>query len=115
MLKPHSGNGRERAAWAWRSPTGAASEPFLEGIRPWLRIKNKQCENALQMIGVLQRSRRTLGPKPLPAPWLALQEQHYWVQRELNHRGNQPFEAKAMHSPRQIGRQRANATHTEAS
>jgi hypothetical protein len=34
------------------------------------------------------------------------QEQHYWRQRELNHRGNQPFVAAAMHSPRAIHRLR---------
>jgi hypothetical protein len=101
-----TGRGQAQPAWAWRSPTGLASQPFLTGIRPWLRIKSKQCENALAMIDVMQKSRYTLGPKRIPASWLAVQEKHYWIQRELNHRGNQPFEAKPMHSPRKIKRER---------
>jgi len=28
----------DRPAWAWRSPTGTSAEPFLRGVRPWLRI-----------------------------------------------------------------------------
>lgn len=84
------------------------AEPFLRGIRPWLRIKASQCDNALSMIEVLKRSRYTLGRKHLPIAWLALQEQHYWRQRELNHRGIQAFAAKPMHSPRRIKRERTN-------
>jgi hypothetical protein len=63
------------------------------------------------MIDLLQRGRRTLGRAPLPQAWLAEQENHYWIQRELNHRGTDPFVAKAMHSPRQIHRDRAAETY----
>jgi hypothetical protein len=94
--------GNVRPSWAWRSPTGFSAKPFLNGIRPWLRIKRPQCDNALAMIDLLQRGRRTLGPYALPQTWLAEQEKHYWTQRELNHRGAQPYEAKPMHSPRKI-------------
>jgi hypothetical protein len=59
------------------------------------------------MINVLQRGRRTLGRAPLPQAWLEEQEKHYWIQRELNHRGTDPFVPRPMHSPRQINRQRA--------
>jgi hypothetical protein len=79
---------------------------FLTGIKPWLRIKKLQCDNALLMADLLTRSRRTLGPHPMPAAWLDEQEKHYWMQRELNHRGAEPFVAKPMHSPRKIHRQR---------
>ncbi len=89
----------------WRCSTRIA-KPFLEGIRPWLRIKSRQCDNALAMVGLLYRSRHTLGPYPLPAEWLAEQEQLYWIQRELNHRCSAGFVKKAMHSPRQVHRQR---------
>jgi hypothetical protein len=98
--------GHARLAWSWRSPTGTTAESFLRGIRPWLLIKANQCDNALTMIDVLKLSRYTLGRKQLPAEWLDRQEQHYWRQRELNHRGNQPFVAKPMPSPRRINRLR---------
>jgi len=98
--------GLARQSWTWRSRTGQGAEPFLRGIRPWLRLKAKQCDNALEMIALLRRSRRTLGPYPLPAEWLAEQEQIYWLQRELNHRGTALFVRKPMHSPRQIHRER---------
>jgi hypothetical protein len=98
--------GRARACWNWRSPTGLSASPFLTGIRPWLRIKRPQCDNALVMIDLLQRGRRTLGRAPLPQSWLDEQEKHYWIQRELNHRGTDFFTAKPMHSPRQISRER---------
>jgi hypothetical protein len=100
---PFSG-GNARPSWSWRSPTGTGAEPFLLGIQPWLRLKQLHCENALEMIRILKRSRYTLGPKFLPASWLSDQESCYWRQRELNHRGNAPFVAKAMHSSRQIHR-----------
>lgn len=58
------------------------------------------------MIELLKRSRYTLGPKFLPVEWLTMQEEHYWIQRKLNHRGNEAFEAKPMHSPRRIHRER---------
>jgi hypothetical protein len=103
------GQGNERPSFSWRSPTGTASEPFLTGIRPWLRIKGAQCDNALEMISVLKLSRYKLGRRTLPAEWLAEQERHYWIQRELNHRGNKPFVATAMHSPRRINRERIEA------
>jgi hypothetical protein len=106
VAMPSGGHGKARLAWAWRSPTGLSATAFLSGIRPWLRIKTKQCDNALAMVDVLQKSRYTLGPKRIPESWLAVQERHYWIQRELNHRGNQPFEAKPMHSPRKIKRER---------
>jgi hypothetical protein len=99
-----------RPSWCWRSPTGFSAKPFLNGIRPWLRIKGQQCDNALAMIDLLQRGRRTLGRAPLPQAWLDEQEKHYWVQRELNHRGTDAFEAKPMHSPRKINRLRATAS-----
>jgi hypothetical protein len=97
-------------AWNWRSPTGQSAEFFLRGIRPWLRIKGRQCDNALEMIALLRRSRRTLGPYPMPKEWLEQQERLYWIQRELNHRGNAAFVKKPMHSPRKINRERAIAT-----
>ena len=64
------------------------------------------CDNALTMIGLLRRSHRTLGPYPMPKAWLEEQERHYWKQRELNHRGNEAFVAKPMHTPRKIHRLR---------
>jgi hypothetical protein len=96
--------------WNWRCPTGLSAKPFLTGIRPWLRIKGPQCANALDMIDLLQRSRRTLGRNPLPQAWLDEQEKHYWIQRELNHRGTEAFVAKPMHSPRKIHRARLSST-----
>jgi hypothetical protein len=86
------------------------AEPFLRGIRPWLRIKAKQSDNALAMIALLRRSRRTLGPYPMPPEWLAEQEHLYWIQRELNHRGTAVFSRTAMHSPRKIHRERSAAS-----
>jgi hypothetical protein len=62
------------------------------------------------MIGLLQRGRRTLGPYPLPVAWLGEQEKLYWIQRELNHRGTDPFVAKPMHSPRKIHRLRLSSS-----
>ncbi len=107
VVKARSTDVRARQAWHWRCPTGLSARPFLTGIRPWLRIKVKQCDNALVMIEVLQRSRRTLGRGVrLPDDWLALQERHYWIQRELNHRGTVVFERRAMHSSRAIHRNR---------
>jgi hypothetical protein len=100
------GQGRARQCWNWRSPTGLSAKAFLSGIRPWLRIKGRQCDNALVMIDLLQRGRRTLGRAPLPQEWLDEQEEHYWLQRELNHRGTDVFERKEMHSPRRIHRER---------
>ena len=102
-----------RTAWAWGSPSGLAATPFLIGIRPWLRIKLRQCDNALAMAAVLQRSRYTLGRRRLPEAWLADQEQHYWIQRKLNHRGMRPFEAKPLYAPREVSRQRAIAAQIE--
>jgi hypothetical protein len=95
-----------RDSWTWRGPTGTRAEPVLVGIRPYLRIKQRQCDNALVMIGLLRRSRRTLGPHPMPQAWIEEQEKHYWIQRELNHRGSAAFVAKPMHSPRKIHRAR---------
>jgi hypothetical protein len=95
-----------RQCWNWRCPTGSSAIPFLNGIRPWLRIKGPQCTNALDMIQLLQRSRRTLGRRSLPQAWVDDQEKLYWIQRELNHRGSAPFVAKPMHSPRKINRER---------
>jgi hypothetical protein len=96
---------RARASWTWRCSTSGA-RVFLAGIKPWLRIKNLQCNNALLMAELLMRSRRTLGRNPLPRAWLAEQEDLYWRQRELNHRGTGLFIAEPMHSPRRIHRQR---------
>jgi len=98
----------ERAAWQWRVATTLA-KPFLNGIRPWLRVKSAQCNNALAMIELFKRSHRTLGRHPIPAQWLAEQEQLYWTQRQLNHRGTTDFIRKPMHSPRRISRERAQA------
>ncbi len=67
------------------------------------------------MIALLYRSRRTLGPYPLPPEWLAEQEHLYWIQRELNHRGTAAFVKKPMHSPRQIHRIRALAAGNQTS
>lgn len=99
-----------RASWNWRCPTGLSAKPFLSGIRPWLRIKCSQCDNALEMIDLLQRGRRTLGRAPLPQAWLDEQEKLYWIQRKLNHRGTEAFEAKPMHSPRKIHSARLNSS-----
>ena len=63
------------------------------------------------MIDLLQRGRRTLGRAPLPQAWLDEQEEHYWIQRELNHRGTDFFVARPMHSPRKISRERARAAN----
>jgi len=101
--------GLARDAWNWRSPVGQSAESFLRGIRPWLRIKTKQCDNALAMIELLRRSRRTLGPNPMPRAWLEQQERLYWIERELNHRGSGAFVKEPMHSPRRINRDRAIA------
>jgi hypothetical protein len=106
-----TGQGLARPSWTWRCSTGLAAKPFLTGIRPWLRIKGPQCDNALTMIDLLQRGRRTLGRAPLPQAWLDEQEMHYWKQRELNHRGTSVFARRPMHSPRQINRQRALAAN----
>jgi hypothetical protein len=102
--------GGARPMWNWRCPTGLAAKPFLNGIRPWLRVKPLQCDNALAMIDLLQRGRRTLGPYPLPQAWLDDQEKHYWIQRELNHRGTDEFVAKPMHSPRKIHQARLSSS-----
>ena len=102
---PGRGSGA-RASWTWRGPTGTRAEPFLNGVRPYLRLKESQCDNALLMIGLLRRSRRTLGPYPMPQAWIDEQERHYWIQRELNHRGTAAFVPKPMHSPRKIHRAR---------
>jgi hypothetical protein len=103
--------GRARMSWDWRCPTGHSAKPFLLGIQPLLRIKKAQCKNALAMIDLLQRSRRTLGREPLPQAWLEEQEKLYWVQRKLNHRGSDPFVARPMHSPRKINRARLAAAN----
>jgi hypothetical protein len=103
------GSRRGQPCWNWRCPTGFSAKPFLNGIRPWLRIKRAQCDNAVVMIDLLQRGRRTLGRAPLPQAWLEEQEKLYWIQRELNHRGSDPFVAKPMHSPRKVHRARALA------
>jgi hypothetical protein len=103
------GQERARPAWHWRCPTGISAKPFLLGIQPWLRIKGPQCVNALAMIDLSARSRRTLGPYPLPREWLAEQEALYWIQRKLNHRGNADFIKQPMHSPRRINREKAAA------
>jgi len=95
-----------RSGWTWRLATTGA-KPFLSGLRPWLRIKDRQCHNALAMAELLARSRRTLGRAPLPPEWLDEQEKLYWVQREVNHRGKSEFVARPMHSPRRISRERA--------
>ena len=78
----------------------------MTGIRPFLRIKGMQCDNALAMVQVLRRSRRTLGRNFLPLAWLEEQESLYWKQREMNHRGNEEFVRRAMPSPRKINRER---------
>ncbi len=73
------------------------------------RIKGPHCDNALEMIEVMKLSRYTLGRRQLPEEWLARQEQHYWLQRELNHRGTHAFVAEPMHSPRRIHSARLNS------
>ncbi|HXC76620.1 MAG TPA: hypothetical protein VNU19_06170 [Candidatus Acidoferrum sp.] len=105
--------GRARVSWNWRAPTGISAQPFLTGIRPWLRLKGPQCGNALAMIEVLRRSRRTLGREFLPQAWLDEQEKLYWIQRQLNHRGSDEFVARPMHSPRKINRERAKSATVE--
>jgi hypothetical protein len=101
---------RARPSWTWRC-TGPKAKIFLNGIRPWLRIKPEQCANGLVMIELLQRGKRTLGRAPLPQSWLDEQETHYWIQRELNHRGTAEFVKKPMHSSRQIHRIRTLAVN----
>lgn len=105
VLSPLRG-GLAKDSWTWRCPTGQRAQPFLEGIRPYLRLKQAQCDNAIHMCDLLKRSWRTLGPNKMPATWRAEQEIAYWRNRELNHRGNTEFVRKAMHSPRQIHRAR---------
>jgi hypothetical protein len=107
VASSHSG-GNARPSWAWRI-SGTGCETFLRGLRPMLRIKGPQCDNALEMIEVIKRSRYTLGRKFMPPEWLELQEKHYWIQREMNHRGSLPYEAVPMHSPRKIHRARGYA------
>jgi hypothetical protein len=102
-------NTRDSPAWHWRVATTLA-KPLLNGVRPWLRIKTRQCDNALAMADLLRRSRRTLGPYPMPVDWISEQEQLYWTQRQLNHRGSSTFVRKPMHSPRKINRERLAAT-----
>jgi hypothetical protein len=58
------------------------------------------------MIDLLQRGRRTLGRAPLPQTWLDEQEELYWLQRQLNHRGTSAFAKLPMHAPRHIKRAR---------
>lgn len=101
--------GLARPSWTWRSPTGISAEPFLTGIRPWLRLKAEQCDNALEMIELLRPGRRLGRGKRLPAEIRILQEERYWIQRQLNHRGSEPFVPRPMHSPRKIKRARAQA------
>src|SRR5260370_29982423 len=67
---------RASPAWSWRC-TGPKAKSFLNGIRPWLRIKSKQGDNPLVMVELLQRGKRTLGRAPLPQSWLDEQEMHY--------------------------------------
>jgi len=105
---------QSRESFHWRCATRIA-KPFLTGMRPWLRIKGPQCDNALEMIELLQRSFRTLGRRPIPSQWLAQQEELYWIQRQLNHRGTANFVKTPMHSSRRIHRERENerSGHTE--
>jgi hypothetical protein len=98
--------GLARPAWHWRAPTGTSAEPFLRGLRPWLRLKGTQCDNALAMIELLRPGRRLGKGRRLPEAIRIEQERHYWMQRELNHRGSADFEPKAMHSSRKIHRDR---------
>ena len=106
------GHDNARQAWNWRAPTGISAKSFLLGIEPWLRVKPAQCSNALAMIELMARSRGTLGPYKMPPEWIEKQENLYWIQRKLNHRGNAEFVKQAMHSPRRISRERAQAaTH----
>lgn len=49
-----------------------------------------------------------MGREPLPKVWLDEQEKHYWIQRELNHRGTTEFTQKPMHSPRKVHCARLN-------
>jgi hypothetical protein len=106
VVASSSRQGLARAGWTWRCATVLA-KPFLEGLRPWLRIKSLQCDNALAMVDLLRRSHRTLGRRPMPPEWLAEQEQLYWIQRQLNHRGTAIFVKRPMHSPRKINRARS--------
>ena len=104
-----NGNEHSRQAWYWRCPTGISAKPFLLGIQPWLRVKQAQCANALAMIELMARSRKTLGPYKMPPEWIDAQENLYWIKRKLNHRGSAEFVKPAMHSPRRISRERAQA------
>ena len=107
--------GLARASWTWRAPTGASAKPFLTGIRPWLRLKIEQCENAIAMIDLLAPGRRLGRGRRLPPEIRSQQEELYWIQRELNHRGSASFQAVPMHSPRQIHRERLAAQASLAS
>src|SRR5438094_1531424 len=59
VAMPFSG-GKARPSWAWRSPTGTSAEPCVGGINRWLQLKQGQCQNALETIEVLKRSRYRL-------------------------------------------------------
>jgi hypothetical protein len=83
--------------WIWRSPTGVEAKPFLVGIRPWLRIKSKQCDNAVTMIALLQERRRTHGRVVQLGAWNSRLETLYWIQRRLNHRGRAEFVGQPRH------------------
>jgi len=61
--------GAGRDSWTWRCGSGIA-RTFLVGIRPWLRIKQAQCDNAIVMLELLLRAKRTLGPYRIPQAWL---------------------------------------------
>lgn len=97
--------GHAQRAWNWRAPTGTSALSFLNGLRPWLRIKGAQCDNALAMIELLRPGRRLGKGRQLPQSIRDKQEQLYWLQREMNHRGSARFVRKPMHSPRKINRE----------
>jgi len=106
IVRTSAQGGHARPSWNWRAPTGKSALPFLTGLRPWLRIKTVQCDNALEMIELLRPGQRLGRGKSLPTGIREQQESRYWVQRELNHRGTTEFERKAMHSSRKIRRER---------
>lgn len=69
-----SASGLAKESWHWRCPTGQNARPFLEGVRPHLRLKQAQCDNAIRMVDLLKRSHRTLGPNKMPPAWRDEQE-----------------------------------------
>lgn len=83
----------------------AARKRYYYGVH--IVVANR--DRAVLVIELMTRSRGTLGPYKMPPEWIEEQENLYWIQRKLNHRGNADFVKQAMHSPRRIKREREHA------